>query len=95
MLKPLNDNIVLKIVEVETTTASGIILSGNSAKPKHLEGIVFAVGTGKKLTTGEIVPLSVQEGQRVIYNGFNGTTVTHQGTEFIIIKENDILAIVE
>ena len=95
MLNPLNDNVVLEIVEVETTTASGIILSGESAKPKHSEGKVIAVGNGKRLVDGTLAPLTVQEGQRVIYNGFSGTKVTHHGKELVIISEDNILAIVE
>jgi len=95
MLKPLNDNVVLEIVEVEKTTASGIILSGESAKPKHSEGVIVAVGAGRLLPDGIIAPLTVKEGQRVIYNNFSGTKVSHQGQELVIIAEEDILAIVE
>lgn len=95
MLKPLNDNVVLEMVEVEKTTASGIILSGESAKPKHSEGVVVAVGAGQLLQGGEVAPLTVKEGQRVIYNGFSGTKVSHLGRELVIVAEGDILAIVE
>ena len=68
MLKPLHHHVVLEIVEVEKTTASGIILSGESAKPKHSEGIIIAVGEGKVMENGSRLPLSVEVGQRVIYN---------------------------
>ncbi|MGL4335273.1 MAG: co-chaperone GroES [Turicibacter sp.] len=95
MLKPLNQNVVLESVEVEKATASGIILSGESAKPKHSEGKVVAVGTGKLLENGTRLPLMVAEGQRVIYNGYGGTKVSHQGKDYIIVSEDDILAVVE
>ena len=70
MLKPLNNNVVLEIVEVEKTTASGIILSGEASKPKHSEGVVVAIGDGKLLDNGKRHPITVEVGQRVIYNGF-------------------------
>lgn len=95
MLKPLHHHVVLEVVEVEKTTASGIILSGESAKPKHSEGIIIAVGEGKVLENGARLPLSVEVGQRVIYNGFGGTKVSHQGKDLVIVAEDDILAIVE
>lgn len=95
MLKPLNQNVVLESVEVEKATASGIILSGESAKPKHSEGVVVAVGHGKLLENGTRLPLMVAEGQRVIYNGYGGTKVSHQGKDYIIVSEDDILAVVE
>jgi len=95
MLKPLNDNVVLEVVEAEKTTASGIILTGDSAKPKHSEGVVVAVGAGKLLKNGELTPLTVKEGQQVIYNSYSGTKVTYQEKELVIVSEKDILAIVE
>lgn len=95
MLKPLHHYVVLEVVEVEKTTASGIILSGESAKPKHSEGIIIAVGEGKVMENGARLPLSVEVGQRVIYNGFGGTKVSHQGKDLVIVAEDDILAIVE
>ena len=95
MLKPLHHHVVLEAAEVEKTTASGIILSGESAKPKHSEGIVIAVGEGRLTDNGTRLPLTVQTGQRVIYNGFGGTKVSHQGKDLVIVSEEDILAIVE
>lgn len=95
MLKPLNNNVVLEIVEVEKTTASGIILSGEASKPKHSEGVVVAIGEGKLLDNGKCHPLTVEVGQRVIYNGFGGTKVSHEGKELVILSQDDILAVVE
>lgn len=95
MLKPLNNHIVLEVVEVELTTASGIILSREAAKPSHSEGVVVAVGEGKVLDNGTRLPVTVEVGQRVIYNGFGGTKVSHQGKDFVIVSSDDVLAIVE
>lgn len=95
MLKPLNNNVVLEVVEVEKTTASGIVLSGEASKPKHSEGVVVAIGDGKLLDNGKRHPITVEVGQRVIYNGFGGTKVSHQGKELVILSQDDILAIVE
>ena len=95
MLKPLNNHVVLEVVEVELTTASGIILSREAAKPSHSEGVILAVGEGRILDNGQRLPLYVMVGQRVIYNGFGGTKVNHQGKDLVIVSSEDILAIVE
>lgn len=95
MLKPLHNHVILEVAEVEKTTASGIILSGESTKPKHSEGVVLAVGEGKVIDNGTRLPVVVEVGQRIIYNGFGGTKVSHQGKELVIVCEDDILAIVE
>ena len=95
MIKPLNDNVLLKKEVAENKTASGIILSGEASKPKHSEGVVVAIGDGKLLDNGKRHPITVEVGQRVIYNGFGGTKVSHQGKELVILSQDDILAIVE
>ena len=95
MLKPLNNHVVLEVVEVELTTASGIILSREAAKPSNSEGVILAVGEGRILDNGQRLPLDVMVGQRVIYNGFGGTKVNHQGKDLVIVSSEDILAIVE
>ncbi|MFR7896192.1 co-chaperone GroES [Turicibacter sanguinis] len=95
MLKPLNNHVVLEVVEVELTTASGIILSREAAKPSHSEGVILAVGEGRILDNGQRLPLDVMVGQRVIYNGFGGTKVNHQGKHLVSVSSEDILAIVE
>jgi len=94
MLKPLNNNVVIEPIEVEKKTASGIILAGDAAQPKHAEGVVIAVGPGK-LVNGERSEMSVAVGQRVIYGGYSQSTVTHEEKELVILPETDILAIVE
>ncbi|HYK74186.1 MAG TPA: co-chaperone GroES [Pseudoneobacillus sp.] len=93
MLKPLGDRIVIELVEAEEKTASGILLP-DSAKEKPQEAKVVAVGTGRVLENGERVALEVSEGDRIIFSKYAGTEVKYQGTEYLIIRENDILAIV-
>ncbi|CAG9610334.1 co-chaperone GroES [Pseudoneobacillus rhizosphaerae] len=93
MLKPLGDRIVIELVETEEKTASGIVLP-DSAKEKPSEAKVVAVGTGRVLDNGERVALEVTVGDRIIFSKYAGTEVKYQGTEYLIIRENDILAIV-
>ncbi len=93
MLKPLQDRVVIKMMESEETTKSGIILSASSKeKPQIAE--VIAVGPGLK-QDGKIVPLEVKTGDKVVVSKYSGTEVKYEEEEFIIVKENDILAIVE
>ncbi|MFC7063229.1 co-chaperone GroES [Halobacillus seohaensis] len=94
MLKPLGDRIVIELVEEEQTTASGIVLP-DSAKEKPQEGKVIAAGTGRVTDNGEKVALEVKTGDHVIYSKFAGTEVKFEGTEYLIIRESDILAVVE
>ena len=95
MLRALNDNVVIEIVELEKKTASGIILSKETSKPSHSEGVIVAVGEGKCLENGTLKTPSVSVGQRVIYNGFAGTKVSHQGKDLVILSSDDVLAVVE
>ena len=93
MLKPLQDRVVIKMMESEETTKSGIILSaGSKEKPQIAE--VIAVGPGLK-QDGKNVPLEVKTGDKVVVSKYSGTEVKYEEEEFIIVKENDILAIVE
>ncbi|WP_152657885.1 co-chaperone GroES [Oceanobacillus sp. CFH 90083] len=92
MIKPLGDRVVIKLVEQEETTASGIVLP-DSAKEKPQEGEVVAVGSGR-VENGEKVALEVSEGDRIIFSKFAGTEVKYEGTEYLILRENDILAVV-
>jgi chaperonin GroES len=95
MLKPLNENVIIKPIEVEKKTASGILLSGDAAQPKHAEGEVVAVGPGKLRKSGERRPMSVAVGDRVIYGGYSQSKVEHDGLELVVLPETDILAKVE
>jgi chaperonin GroES len=93
LLKPLGDRIVIELVETEEKTASGIVLP-DSAKEKPQEGKVVAVGTGRVLDNGERVALEVAVGDRIIFSKYSGTEVKYQGQEYLILRENDILAVV-
>ena len=92
-LKPLTDRVVLKQVEAEETTASGIILTGD-AKEKPQEAIVLAVGPGG-IVDGKEVKMEVKVNDRVIYSKYAGTDVKIKGEELKIVRQSDILAIVE
>jgi chaperonin GroES len=92
-LVPLGDKIVLKQVEAEETTASGIVLAGQS-KEKPQQAEVIAVGPGG-IVDGKEVKMQVKVGDNVIYSKFAGTTVELEKVEYIIVRQSDILAIVE
>ena len=92
-IKPLSNRVVLKNVEAEETTKAGIILPG-SAKEKPQMAEVIAVGPGE-VVDGKIVPMTVKVGNKVITSKYSGTEVKLDGEEYIIVKEDDILAIVE
>ena len=92
-VKPLGDRVVIKNVEVEETTKSGILLTG-AAKEKPLMAEVLAVGPGG-LVDGKEVEMAVKVGDKVIYSKYAGTEVKIDGQELIIVRQNDILATVE
>ena len=92
-LKPLADRVVIKMVEAEETTKSGIILAG-AAKEKPQVAEVLAVGPGA-LKDGKIVPMAVKVGDKVITSKYAGTEIKLDGIEYVIVSEEDILAIVE
>jgi len=93
MLKPLADRVVIKMVESEETTKSGIILAGNAQeKPQIAE--VLEVGPGGNVE-GKQVEMLVKKGDKVVVNKYAGTEIKHNGENLIIVKQNDILAIVE
>ena len=92
-IKPLADRVVVKSVEAEETTKSGIILAG-SAKEKPQEGEVIAVGPGG-MVDGNPVTMTVKPGDKVITDKYAGTKITLEDVEYIIVKQGDILAIVE
>ncbi len=92
-IKPLGDRVVIKNLEAEETTRGGIILT-NSAKEKPVMAEVLAVGPGGNVDGKEIV-MHVAEGQKVIYSKYAGTEVKLEGEEYIIVRQSDILAVVE
>ena len=93
MIKPLADRVLVKMIEAEETTKSGIILSaGSKEKPQIAE--IVAVGPGGMID-GEKIEMNVKVGQKVITSKYSGTEVKYEGVEYIIVRQNDILAVVE
>jgi len=93
-IKPLEDRIVVKTVEAEQTTASGLVIP-DTAKEKPQEGEVLAVGPGRVDDSGNRVPMDVKVGDKVIYSKYGGTEVTYGGDELLILSARDVLAVVE
>lgn len=93
MIKPLGDRVVVEPIAKEQTTASGIVLP-DTAKEKPQEGKVIAVGSGH-LKDGNRIPLEVKEGDRVLFSKYAGTEIKVEGKELLIMRESDILAILE
>ena len=92
-IKPLEDRILIKSLEAEQTTASGLVIP-DTAKEKPQEGEVLAVGPGRVDDNGNRVPLDVSVGDRVIYSKYGGTEVKHGGEEYLILSARDVLAVV-
>jgi chaperonin GroES len=91
-LKPLGDRLIVKAVEEEETTASGIVLP-DTAKEKPQRGKVLAVGEGKvNEDTGKRTPLDVSEGDEVLYSKYGGTEITVDGDDLLVLRESDVLA---
>ena len=93
-VKPLGDRVLIKALEREEKTKSGIVLP-DTAKEKPQEGRILAVGSGKLLENGTKVPLEVKVGQKVIFSKYAGTEVKVDGEEMMILNERDVLAVVE
>lgn len=92
-VKPLGDRVLVKPSEEKERTKGGIVLP-DTAKEKPQEGKIVAVGEGKKTDEGKIIPLSVKEGDVVLYGKYSGTEITVDEEEYLIIREDDILAVV-
>ena len=91
---PLNDKIVVKRLEAEEKTAGGIVLP-DTAKEKPKQGRILSVGDGKLLENGKRAAFQVKEGDRVLFTSYGGQEVTVDGDEFLILTEDDILAVVD
>ena len=92
-IKPLGDRIIIRVVESEETTKSGIVLPG-TAKEKPMQGEVLAVGSGE-MVDGKKIPLELKVGDKVIYSKYAGTEVKMDGNEYLILRQNDVLAVIE
>jgi chaperonin GroES len=92
-VKPLGDRVVIEPSQGQEKTKGGIVLP-DTAKEKPQEGKIVAVGTGKKTEDGKNIPLSVKVGDLVLYGKYSGTEITIDSEEYLIVKEEDILAII-
>ncbi|WP_024796243.1 co-chaperone GroES [Tomitella biformata] len=93
-IKPLEDRILVKANEAETTTASGLVIP-DTAKEKPQEGTVVAVGPGRWDEDGDKrIPVDVSEGDVVVYSKYGGTEISHQGQDYLILSARDVLAVV-
>jgi chaperonin GroES len=93
-LRPLHDRVVVKRMEEEEKTKGGIIIP-DTAKEKPIEGKVVAVGSGKVLENGKTIPLAIKKGDKVLFGKYAGTEVKIEGEDLLIMREEDIIAIVE
>jgi len=92
--RPLHDRVVVRRLEAEEKTAGGIIIP-DTAKEKPMEGEVVAVGPGARDETGKLVPLDVKEKDRILFGKWSGTEVKLDGEELLIMKESDIMGVIE
>jgi chaperonin GroES len=93
-LRPLNDRVIVKRLEEEEKTVGGIIIP-DTAKEKPQQAKVIAVGKGRTLENGQVIPLTVKEGDRILFGKYAGTEIKIDGDEHLIMREDDILAIVQ
>ncbi len=93
-IRPLQDRIIVKRLDEEENTSGGIIIP-DTAKEKPQEGKVVAVGKGKVLEDGKVQPLDVKKGNKVLFSKYSGTEVNIEGEEHLIIREDDVLGVIE
>jgi len=93
-IRPLYDRIVVKRIEEQETTRTGIVIP-DSAKEKPQEGEVMAIGRGKRLDDGNMVALDVRVGDRILFGKYSGNDITLDGIEYIIMREDDVLGVLD
>ncbi len=93
-IRPLHDRVIVRRMEEETTTAGGIVIP-DSAAEKPMRGEVIAVGPGKSNDEGKVTPLSVKEGDTVLFGKYAGTEIKIDGEEVLVMREDDIMGIIE
>ncbi|HYS43669.1 MAG TPA: co-chaperone GroES [Geobacteraceae bacterium] len=93
-LRPMQDRIIVKRLEEETMTAGGIFIP-ETAKEKPQKGEIVAVGNGKKTEDGKVIPLDVKVGDKVLFGKYSGTEIPGHGGEYLIMREDDILGVME
>ena len=92
---PLSDHILIEPIKEEEKTKTGILLPDTAEKEKPEQGLVVAVGPGRKTVSGKVIPLSVKEGQKVLFTKYGPSEIKVDDKEYLIAKEEDILAIIE
>ncbi|MBT7950298.1 MAG: co-chaperone GroES [Gammaproteobacteria bacterium] len=93
-IRPLHDRVVVKRVDEDKTSAGGIVIP-DSATEKPIEGKVVAVGNGKILDSGEVRKLDVKKGDKILFGKYSGTEVKVEGDEYLVMREDDIMGIIE
>ena len=93
-IRPLNDRILVKRLEEEEKTKGGIIIP-DSAKEKPAEGEVVSVGPGRKNDKGDVIPMQLKKGDRVLFSKYGGTDVKLDGEDYLIMREDDVLGVIE
>ena len=93
-IRPLQDRVLVKRVEEDQKTKGGIIIP-DSAKEKPIEGIIIAVGKGKVANDGKLIKMDIKEGDNILFNKYAGTDVKIDGEEFVIMREYDIVGVIE
>jgi len=92
-LKPLHDRVIIKRLEADTVSAGGIVIP-DSAAEKPIKGEIVAVGAGKALDNGSVRALTVKTGEKVLFGKYSGTEVKVDGTEYLVVREDDIFAVI-
>jgi chaperonin GroES len=93
-IRPLHDRLVVRRLEEETTTKGGIIIP-DTAKEKPISGLVLAVGNGKRLDDGQVRALDIKAGDRILFGKYAGTEIKVDGEEHLILREDDVLGVIE
>ena len=93
-IKPLADRVMIKPTEAMEVKRGGIIIP-DTAKEKPMQGEVMEVGTGRQTEEGKIIPMTVKKGNKILYGKYSGTEISIDGEEYLIMRESDVLAIVE
>ena len=93
-IRPLHDRVIVKRLETERTTAAGIVIPDNAGE-KPDQGEVLAVGPGRRDETGKLVPMDVKVGDRVLFGKYSGQTVKVEGEELLVMREEDIMGVLE
>jgi chaperonin GroES len=93
-IRPLHDRVILKRMEEETTSAGGIVIPDTAAE-KPMRGEVIAIGKGKRLDSGDVIPLDVKVGDTVLFGKYSGTEVKVNGEDLLVMREEDIMGVIE